>query len=460
MISNAQISQLYNAQHDYFDSGVTRPYAFRKAMLQKLKKAIQRYEPRILEALKQDLNKHPLEAYSSEVGFLYEEIAYIAANLKQWMEPEVVTSPFVTYPSSSRVYREPLGLTLIIAPWNYPFMLQLSPLVGAIAGGNCAILKPSELAPHTAAVIAELIRETFDPAYISVVEGDGGTVIPALMAFRFDHVFFTGSIPVGKKIMEMAVPHLTPVTLELGGKSPCIVDEKVNVKVAAKRIVWSKFWNAGQTCVAPDYLLVHHKVKEELTAALKAAIVEFFGENPANSNDYARMINTRRFDAVAAYLKEGRILYGGQTDREQRYIAPTLLEDVEWDDPVMQEEIFGPVLPILTFETLPQAIQAIKKNPYPLALYVFTKSKKTENALIEQVRFGGGCVNNALVHLTNPELPFGGAGFSGMGQYHGRYSFETFTHAKGMLKTGTWLDVPVKYPPFKNKLGLLKKIMK
>ncbi|MGN7819714.1 aldehyde dehydrogenase [Chitinophaga sp. 22536] len=460
MISNAQISQLYNAQHDYFDSGVTRPYAFRKAMLQKLKKAIQRYEPRILEALKLDLNKHPLEAYSSEVGFLYEEIAYIAANLKQWMEPEVVTSPFVTYPSSSRVYREPLGLTLIIAPWNYPFMLQLSPLVGAIAGGNCAILKPSELAPHTATVIADLIKETFDPAYITVVEGDGSTVIPALMAFRFDHVFFTGSIPVGKKIMEMAVPHLTPVTLELGGKSPCIVDEKVNIKVAAKRIVWSKFWNAGQTCVAPDYLLVHHKIKEELTAALKAAIVEFFGEDPAASKDYARMINTRRFDAVAAYLKEGHVLYGGQTDRDQRYIAPTLLEDVEWDDQVMQEEIFGPVLPILTFETLPQAIQAIKKNPYPLALYVFTKSKKTENALIEQVRFGGGCVNNALVHLTNPELPFGGAGFSGMGQYHGRYSFETFTHAKGMLKTGTWLDVPVKYPPFKNKLGLLKKIMK
>ncbi|SKA11081.1 aldehyde dehydrogenase (NAD+) [Chitinophaga eiseniae] len=460
MISNAQISQLYNAQHDYFDSGVTHPYAFRKAMLQKLKKAIQRYEPRILEALKLDLHKHPLEAYSSEVGFLYEEIAYIAANLKQWMEPEVVTSPFVTYPSSSRVYREPLGLTLIIAPWNYPFMLQLSPLVGAIAGGNCAILKPSELAPHTATVITDLIKDTFEPAYISVVEGEGGTVIPALMAFRFDHVFFTGSIPVGKKIMEMAVPHLTPVTLELGGKSPCVVDEKVNVKVAAKRIVWSKFWNAGQTCVAPDYLLVHHKIKEALVAALKEAIVEFFGENPAASQDYARMINTRRFDAVAAYLKEGRVLHGGQTDREQRYIAPTLLEEVEWDDPVMQEEIFGPVLPVLTFETLPQAIQAIKKNPYPLALYVFTKSKKTEKALIEQVRFGGGCVNNALVHLTNPELPFGGAGYSGMGQYHGRYSFDTFTHAKGMLKTATWLDVPVKYPPFKNKLGLLKKIMK
>ncbi|WP_212001389.1 aldehyde dehydrogenase [Chitinophaga sp. HK235] len=460
MISNAQISQLYKAQHDYFDSGATLPYAFRKDMLKRLKKGVSQYESRILEALHQDLHKHPLEAYSSEVGFLYEEIAFTLANLKQWMEPEVVTSPFVTYPSSSRIYREPLGLTLIIAPWNYPFMLQLSPLIGAIAGGNCAILKPSELAPHTAAVIAAMIKEIFDPAFVTVVEGDGAAIIPALMAYRFDHVFFTGSIPVGKKIMEMAVPHLTPVTLELGGKSPCVVDDKVNIKVAAKRIIWAKFWNAGQTCVAPDYLLVHHRVKEEMVDAMKEAIVDFFGQNPASSEDYARMINSRRFDTVAAYLKEGHILHGGQTDRDKLYIAPTLLDDVEWDDPVMQEEIFGPVLPILTFEELPQAIQAIKKNPYPLALYVFTKSKKTEKALIEQVRFGGGCVNNALVHLTNPELPFGGAGYSGMGQYHGRYSFETFTHAKGMLKTGTWLDVPVKYPPFKNKLGLMKRIMK
>ncbi|WP_160712446.1 aldehyde dehydrogenase [Chitinophaga solisilvae] len=460
MISNAQASQLYQSQHDYFDSGATLSYAFRKAQLKRLRKAIVQYEARILEALHQDLHKHVLEAYSSEVAFLYEEIDFMLANLKQWMEPEVVTSPFVTYPSSSRIYRVPLGLTLIIAPWNYPFMLQISPLIGAMAGGNCAILKPSELAPHTAAVIAALVKETFDPQYIAVVEGDGAAVIPALMAFRFDHVFFTGSIPVGKKIMEMAVPHLTPVTLELGGKSPCVVDEKVNITVAAKRIVWGKFWNAGQTCVAPDYLLVHHRVKEELVVALKAAIVEFFGEDPAGSGDYARMINAKRFDTVVAYLKEGHVIHGGQSDRNQLYIAPTLLDDVEFDDPVMQEEIFGPVLPILTFKDLPQAIQTIKRHPYPLALYVFTKSGKTEKALIEQVRFGGGCVNNALVHLTNPELPFGGAGFSGMGQYHGRYSFETFTHPKGMLKTGTWLDVPVKYPPFKNKMKMVKLIMK
>ncbi|PSL49629.1 aldehyde dehydrogenase (NAD+) [Chitinophaga niastensis] len=460
MISNAQASQLYQAQQVYFDTGVTHPYAFRKTQLKRLRKGIEKFESKILAALHADLHKHALEAYGSEVGFLYEEINYILDGLKQWMQPEAVTSPFVTYPSSSRVYKQPLGLTLIIGPWNYPFMLLISPLVGAIAGGNCAIIKPSEMAPHTAAVTAEMIKDTFDPAYITVVEGDGTEVIPMLMKFRFDHVFFTGSIPVGKKIMEMAVPHLTPVTLELGGKSPCVVDEKVNITVAAKRIVWGKFWNAGQTCVAPDYILVHQKVKEELVVALKDAIVDFFGEDPADSEDYARIINTKRFDTVAGYLKDGHLLHGGQSNRDNLYIAPTLLDDVEWSDPVMQEEIFGPILPILTFTDLPQAIQAIKKLPYPLALYVFTKSKKTEKMLIEQVRFGGGCINNSLVHLTNPELPFGGAGYSGMGQYHGKYSFDTFSHQKGMLKTATWLDVPMKYPPFKNKLKMMKMVMK
>ncbi|MEC5148119.1 aldehyde dehydrogenase [Chitinophaga sp. 212800010-3] len=460
MISKAQASQLYQAQQAYFDTGATLPYSFRKAQLKRLKKGIRKYEDKILAALHADLHKHPLEAYSSEVGFIYEEITYILEGLKLWMEPEVVTSPFTAYPSSSRVYKQPLGLTLIIGPWNYPFMLLISPLLGAIAGGNCAIIKPSEMAPHTAAVTAELIRDTFDPAYVTVVEGDGMEVIPALMSFRFDHVFFTGSIPVGKKIMEMAVPHLTPVTLELGGKSPCIVDETANITVTAKRIIWGKFWNAGQTCVAPDYLLVHQRVKEQLVAAMKSAITAFFGADPATSTDYARMINARRFDTVAGYLKEGNILHGGQLNRDELYIAPTLIDEVEWNDPVMQEEIFGPVLPILTYNELPQAIQAIKQLPYPLALYIFTKSSKTEKMIIDHVRFGGGCVNNALVHLTNPELPFGGAGYSGMGRYHGKYSFDTFTHQKGMLKTATWLDVPVKYPPFKDKLKMLKMIMK
>ncbi|MFY0252765.1 aldehyde dehydrogenase [Chitinophaga sp. 30R24] len=460
MISKALASQLYRAQQEYFHSGVTLSYTFRKKQLKRLLKGIKKFEDQIIAALYADLHKHPMEAYGSEIGFLYEEINYILEELKKWMEPEVVSSPFVTYPSSSRVHKQPLGLTLIIGPWNYPFMLVISPLLGAIAGGNCAIVKPSELAPHTAAVTAALIKDTFDPAYVTVVEGDGTTIIPTLMDFRFDHVFFTGSIPVGKKIMEMAIPHLTPVTLELGGKSPCVVDEKTDITVAAKRIVWGKFWNAGQTCVAPDYILVHQRVKEELVAALKAAIIAFYGNNPAQSEDYARIINTKRFDTIAAYLKEGHILHGGQTNREQLYIAPTLMDEVEWQDPVMQEEIFGPVLPILTFADLSQAVATIREQPSPLSLYIFTSDKKTERLLTEQVRFGGGCVNNTLVHFTNPELPFGGVGNSGIGRYHGKYSFDTFTHLKGMLKTATWLDVPIKYPPYNNKLRLMKKVMK
>lgn len=460
MINMAQVTQLYQAQQKYFLSGATLPYAFRKQQLKKLKKGIKQYEEKILAALHADLRKHPVEAYGSEVGFLYEEINYMLDNLKAWMQPEVVSSPLVTYPSSSRVYKQPLGLTLIIGPWNYPFMLLISPLLGAIAGGNCAVIKPSELAPKTAAITAELIKSIFDPAYITVIEGDGAEVIPLLMQQRFDHVFFTGSIPVGKKIMEMAVPNLTPVTLELGGKSPCLVDQHVNINVAAKRIVWGKFWNAGQTCVAPDYILVHQSVKQALIDAMKAAITQFFGEDPAKSPDYARMINAKRFDVVKGYLEEGHIIHGGQTDREQLYIEPTILDDVDWSEPLMQEEIFGPVLPVLAYHELSQAIEAIRQHPYPLALYVFTKRKKVERMVIEQLRFGGGCINNTMVHLTNPDLPFGGQGYSGMGRYHGKYSFDTFTHLKGMLKTATWLDVPIKYPPFGKKLKMIKQIMK
>lgn len=454
------IAELYSAQQAFFESGATLPYAFRKTQLKRLKQGIKKYEPAILDALYADMRKHPVEAYGSEVGFVYVEIDHVLSRLRQWMRPQEVSSPLEHYPSHSRVLRSPLGLTLIIAPWNYPFQLLIGPLVGAIAGGNCALLKPSELAPHTAAVMEQLVKDTFDPAYVALLQGAGSEVIPAAMAHRFDHVFFTGSIPVGKKIMEMAVPHLTPVTLELGGKSPCVVDDKVNIKVAAKRIVWGKFWNAGQTCVAPDYVLVHSRVKAALVAAMEEAIVQCYGANPADSQDYARIINVKRFDALQALLQQGRIIHGGQHDKGTLYIAPTLLEEVEWESPLMQEEIFGPILPIIPFDELPQAIQMIRRHPYPLSLYVFTKRAATRKILEEQVRFGGGCINNTLVHLTNPELPFGGVGYSGMGQYHGRYSFENFTHAKGMMRTATWLDVPVKYAPFRNKLKYVKLLVK
>lgn len=454
------IGEIYAAQQAFFESGQTLPLSFRKTQLKKLKQGIKKYESALLDALYADMRKHPMEAYGSEVGFAYTEIDHILSSLREWMHPQEVSSPLEHYPSHSKVIRSPLGLTLIIAPWNYPFNLLMGPLAGAIAGGNCAILKPSELAPHTAAVMEQLIKDTFDPAYITLLQGDGSQVIPELMAHRFDHVFFTGSIPVGKKILEMAAPHLTPVTLELGGKSPCLVDDKVNIKVAARRIIWGKYWNAGQTCVAPDYVLVHSRVKETFIAAMQQAIVDFYGDDPAASPDYSRIINAKRFDVLQAYLKQGRIIHGGNTNRDDLYIAPTLLADVPWDVPLMQEEIFGPILPVITFDELPQAVQMIRRHPYPLSLYVFTKRASTRKLFEEQVRFGGGCINNTLVHLTNPELPFGGIGPSGSGRYHGRYSFETFTHPKGIMRSATWLDVPIKYPPFKKKLKYVKMLIK
>jgi aldehyde dehydrogenase (NAD+) len=460
MTNALSIGDIYKSQQAFFDSGATLPYAFRKAQLKRLKQGIKKYEGDILGALHKDMRKHPVEAYGSEVGFLYVEIDHVLDNLARWMRPQEVTSPLEHYPSHSKILRSPLGLTLIIAPWNYPFQLLMGPLIGAIAGGNCAVLKPSELAPATAAVAERLISEIFDPSYIALLQGDGSQVIPALMAYRFDHVFFTGSAAVGKKIMEMAVPHLTPVTLELGGKSPCVVDDRVSLKVAARRIVWGKFWNAGQTCVAPDYVLVHSRVKAALIAAMEQAIVQYYGEDPAQSPDYARIINARRFEVLEDYLQQGRVIHGGKADRSSLYIAPTLMEEVEWTSPLMQEEIFGPILPVIAFNELPEAIQMIRSHPYPLSLYIFSRRASTRKVLEEQLRFGGGCINNTLVHLTNPELPFGGVGYSGMGHYHGRFSFETFTHPKGIMRTGTWLDVPVKYAPFRNKLKYVKMLIK
>ncbi|TWW01770.1 aldehyde dehydrogenase [Chitinophaga pinensis] len=452
--------EIYNVQQAFFESGKTLSYKFRRQQLRLLKTAVKKREKDILAALQADLHKHPVEAYSSEIGTLYVEIRHMLSNLKEWMRPERVSSPFTMYPSKSRIHRAPLGLVFIIAPWNYPFQLIIAPLIGAIAGGNCAIVKPSELTPHTSAVIAALIKETFDPAYITTLEGDGSTVIPDMMRHRFDHVFFTGGSGIGRRIMEMATPHLTPVTLELGGKSPCIVDEKANIQVAAKRIVWGKFWNAGQTCIAPDYILVHTKVKDELIAAMKKAIVRFFGEQPADSPDYARIISQKRLNTLQTYLTQGTVIHGGATDESKRFMAPTLLDNVSWDSPVMQEEIFGPILPVISYTTLEEAIRLVRQQPYPLSLYLFTRSAATEKLITEQLRFGGACINNTLGHFTNPELPFGGVGNSGMGQYHGKYSFDTFTHPKSIMKTGTWIDIAMKYPPFRNKLWLVKRLLK
>jgi len=452
--------KLYEQQRQFFESGQTRSYAFRKQQLLRLKKAVRTHEALITEALYQDLRKSPTESYTTEIGFVYEEINYTLKHLKDWMKPQRVSTPLIAQPALSKIYRDPLGLTFIIAPWNYPFQLMISPLVGAIAGGNCAILKPSEETTHTALAIEKIIQDAFLPEYIAVVQGVGSVVVPALMGnHAFDHVFFTGSVPVGKIIMAAAAKHLTPVTLELGGKSPCVVDETANLNVAARRIAWGKFLNAGQTCVAPDYLIINQAVKEKFVDLMAAVVKDFYGEDPAQSPDYPRMLNQKRYEAVAKYLNNGRILLGGQTNEQDKYIAPTLLDNITPDAPIMQEEIFGPVLPILTYEHLEEVPQIIARQPYPLALYLFTSSRANEKYIMQKVRFGGGCVNDTVLHLANPAIPFGGVGTSGLGNYHGKYSFDTFTHSKGVLKATTKLDIPLRYPPYQKKAKYVKWFM-
>lgn len=449
------------ATRNYFNSGATRSYAFRKKQLEQLKQALRKNESAINDALYRDLKKSPEEAYASEVGLLLAEINLVIKKIGSWMKPKRVGTDLVNLPSSSKIYRDPLGVVLIIAPWNYPLQLALIPLVGAIAGGNCAIVKPSELAPATSAVIAKLITETFSPEYIQCIEGDGATTIPAMMnAFRFDHVFYTGSIPVGKIIYQLAAKDLVPVTLELGGKSPAIVEADAHLDSAARRIVLGKFLNAGQTCIAPDYLLVHHAIKEKLVQKIKEAIATFYSENAAESYDYGKIINEKRFDTLLNYLKDGDIVFGGQYDKTKLFIAPTLLAHVSMDAPVMKEEIFGPILPVISFKNSEEAMQVVQRNPNPLAFYLFTSSKSKQQEWISAVPFGGGCINNTDWHFTNHHLPFGGVGNSGMGAYHGKFTFDTFTRQKPLLSTPTWFDPNIKYPPFKGRLGLFKKLIR
>lgn len=445
----------------FFESGKTRSYAFRREQLIKLKNAVRKFEEPLHEALYADLKKSPEECWVTETGFLQAELSNAIKNLKRWMQPELVPTNLLNIPSSSRVMKEPLGVVLIIGPWNYPLMLLLTPLVGAIAAGNCAVIKGSEFAPATASVIRQMMEENFDKEYIFFQDGDGATEIPAMMNhFSFDHVFYTGSTAVGKIIYRMAAERLVPVTLELGGKSPCVVESDAHIKVAARRIVQTKFSNAGQMCVAPDYVLVHAGIKEKLVAALKEAIGRFYGEQPEESYNYGKIINEKQFSRLIAYLDQGTIVHGGRTDKQRLFIEPTILDNVPLDAPVMQDEIFGPVLPLIPFQTSEEALAVIAKHKNPLAFYVFTSNSRTEKKWLEGVAFGGGCVNNASWHLTNHHLPFGGRGFSGTGHYHGRYSFETFNHKKAVMKTPAWFDPAIKYPPFKGKLKLFKWVIR
>jgi aldehyde dehydrogenase (NAD+) len=375
------------------------------------------------------------------------------------MKPQKTKTNLLNFPSKSFIHKEPLGVVLIIGPWNYPLQLLFAPLIGAIAAGNCVVLKPSEFAPATASVMQNIIETTFPKDYILFVQGDGAGIVPAMMnKFRFDHVFYTGSTHVGKLIYKMAAEKLVPVTLELGGKSPCVVERDANIQVAAKRIALTKFSNAGQMCVAPDYLLVHESIKEQFMIAMKEALRQFYTEDPSSVYDYGKIINERQFNRLTSYLQQGKIVYGGRYDADTQYLEPTLLEDVHFDKAVMGEEIFGPILPILGFSKFEEAKAIIEINPNPLAFYVFTESSEKEKKWLEGISFGGGCVNNASWHLTNFNLPFGGRGNSGIGSYHGKFSFDVFSHQKAIMKTPTWFDPKIKYPPFKGKLGLFKKV--
>lgn len=445
----------------YFESGATRPYAFRKEQLQKLKAAVLRHEDDLHKALHADLKKTPEESWVTETGFLISEINAALKKLRTWMQPQRAGTNLVNLPSSSYVLKEPLGVVLIIGPWNYPLQLLFTPLCGAIAAGNCVVLKPSEFAPATEQVMGKIITETFPPEYISYITGDGAQVVPGMMNnFRFDHVFYTGSTTVGRIIYKMAAEKLVPVTLELGGKSPCVIESDANIKVAARRIAITKFSNAGQMCVAPDYLLVHASKKDALITAIMEAVRKFFGDDPANSYEYGKIINERQFNRLIKYLDQGNIIYGGKHNAAQSFIEPTIIEPLSLDSPLMNDEIFGPIVPVVSFSTFEEAKAIIDKNPNPLAFYVFTSDSKKEKLWLEQVPFGGGCVNNASWHLTNHNLPFGGRGNSGIGRYHGRHSFDTFSHHKAIMKTPTWFDPAIKYPPYKGKLGLFKKIIR
>jgi aldehyde dehydrogenase (NAD+) len=448
-------------QQAFFNSRTTYPYAFRVKQLEALKQALYTHENQIYEALYEDLKKNKEECWVTEIGFTIAEINNAIKNLKKWMKPSRVKTNLLNFPSKSYILAEPLGVVLIIGPWNYPLQLLLAPLVGAIAAGNCAVLKPSEMAPATAAILEKIIKSAFEPQYITLIQGEGSVIIPAMMDhFRFDHVFYTGSTQVGRIIYQMAASKLVPVTLELGGKSPCIIEKDADTKVAAKRIALTKFSNAGQMCVAPDYLLVHEDVKEQLISDLKKQIDAFYNAENVRDYHFGKIINERSFLRLQDYLRAGKVIYGGGSNATTQFIEPTLLEHVSPEDPVMQEEIFGPLLPIISWKEDPEVYQHISFNNNPLALYVFTSDKRKADKWMTTIPFGGGCINNASWHLTNHHLPFGGRGNSGIGAYHGQFSFEAFSHKKAIMHTPTWLDPSIKYPPFRGKLNLFKKVIR
>ena len=443
----------------FYSAGMTLPHSFRLKQLQKLKTMLLEYEEELYEALHADLGKSRFESWETEIGPVLQEISYAQRHLKSWMKPRRAKTSILHFPSSGKIIPEPYGTVLILSPWNYPVQLTLMPLAAAIAAGNCAVLSLPTASMHTSRVLEKLLADAFAEEHVRTYLGDIPTNTE-LLKEPFDYILFTGSPRVGKIVMEAAAKNLTPVTLELGGKSPCIVDRTADIQLAARRIVWGKSLNSGQTCVAPDYILAEQSVKGRLCTALAEEYQKLYGNDPINNPDYPKIINGQHFERLVSLLEGQKILSGGRYDRESRKMELTVLDSPDVHTPVMEEEIFGPILPVLSYETLDEVKQFVNSRPKPLALYLFTRSEEMEQRVMEEIPFGGGCVNDTIVHLVNHSLPFGGVGNSGMGRYHGKFGFDTFTHYKGVLKKGNWLDLPVRYPPYGEKLGLLKKMMK
>ena len=450
-------ADILQQQKTFFNSHATKDLDFRKAQLQKLKKVVKSNEKLLYDAIYQDFGKSEFETFGTEISFIYKDIDYYLKNLKSFAKPKNVLTNIVNQMGSSKIVFEPLGNCLVIGAWNYPYQLTLTPVIAAIAAGNTCMIKPSELPENTMKAMAKLINENFDPQFLYVVEG-GVEETTAILKLRFDKIFFTGSPRVGKIVYKAAAEHLTPVTLELGGKSPAFVTEKADLQIAARRIVWGKFINAGQTCVAPDYLYVAENIK---TKFLKVLIEEIKKRNYTDNVDhYCKIINERNFDRLEKMIDREKVVFGGETIREKRYISPTVLDHVTWEDAVMQEEIFGPILPILTYKNLETAMQTVVEGEKPLSAYLFSNDAKEQELFTEKLSFGGGCINDTLMHLSNDRLPFGGVGNSGIGHYHGKFGFIAFSHQKAILKKSNYLEPELKYPPYSDaKLNILKKLL-
>ncbi len=456
---SSEVVSTLEKHRQYFASNATNSIDFRLEQLKKLRNAITTNENRIMEALAADLNKTGLEAYGTEIAIVLSEIDVTVKKLKSWAKPKAVSTPMFHFIARSRIYNDPYGVVLIISPWNYPFQLLFSPLVGALAAGNCAVLKPSELTPNVSHIMAEIVHQTFERQYVSLFEGDAN-ISQELLEQKYDYIFYTGGTNVGRIVYAAAAKHLTPVTLELGGKSPCIVHKDANINISAKRIVWGKLVNAGQTCVAPDYLFVHKSIKHELIVALKKEITAMYGENPENSPHLCRIVNDRHLKRLEKLLECGDIIVGGEVNEQTRYIAPTLIENVQPNDPVMQDEIFGPILPVMDYDNLDEVISFINSRPKPLALYVFTESNDISSKVLNETSSGSAAVNDTVAHISNGNMPFGGVGESGIGGYHGKFSFDTFSHQKSVLFRSTLIDLPLRYAPYKLGEKFLRFLLK